>query len=347
MSSGYTALTGYLRNLFGVDVHGGGLPVVQHANKLVFGSGFSATFNETSGNVDIESAVNSAPVWVPIFNVDFAALATQAAITTDGTVVIEGGFPFTASGLSSNAATLKSVRTVNGVGLEFAFSSTNNLNNCSGDYHSNKNCPLLSIPLSVLVLGSPKLTPSTPIRVRAVIAPLAGWAAPGDLTTIGIEVALENAISTDWASTIASFAHKVRAVSGSTLGEQRFLQNSKYAGAVNASSAGVTETNAALIACNTFGFDKPCGVIDPESTMVAGNAILPTFPAAMTWPDVANTYNVFRNIYSKAIPETHYVSASNMANWKLVIAAPASLNHMTSGSAKAVLRALRVEAFIA
>lgn len=347
MSSGYEALTGHLRNLFGVDVSGGGLVSAKHANRIALGAGFSAVFNETSGSVDVASAVNSAPIWTPIFNVDFASMATQTAVTADGTVVLDGGFPFTASGLSSNVATLKSVRTVNGVGLEFGFSSTNNLNNCSGDYHSNKNCPLLSIPLSALVLGSPKLTPSTPIRVRAVMAPLADWAAPGDLTTIGIEVALENATSTNWASTIASFAHKVRAVSGSTLGEQRFLQNSKYAGTVNVSSAGVTETNAALIACNTFGFDKPCGVIDPESTMVAGNATLPTFPAAMTWPDVANTYNVFRNVYSKAIPDTHYVSAANMANWKLVIAAPASLNHMTAGSAKAVLRALRVEAFIA
>lgn len=56
MSSGYEKLTGYLRNLFGVDVSVNGVNGVAHSNRLQFGNGLNVTHNESTGRTDVSAA---------------------------------------------------------------------------------------------------------------------------------------------------------------------------------------------------------------------------------------------------------------------------------------------------
>jgi hypothetical protein len=46
LSSAYARLTGFLRDLFGVDVSGGGLSETQHAVSIVVGTGIGVAYNE-------------------------------------------------------------------------------------------------------------------------------------------------------------------------------------------------------------------------------------------------------------------------------------------------------------
>lgn len=48
MSSAYARLTGFLRDLFGVDVSGGGLSETQHAVRLASGTGIGFAYNEAT-----------------------------------------------------------------------------------------------------------------------------------------------------------------------------------------------------------------------------------------------------------------------------------------------------------